>query len=136
MFEEKGVDLIFSTTLSMTDDQMGEMIQDDPYKQIAEDWLKMPLVVNGLNETEMIKQKIRRYKPDAMIFGLFSFDRWLGAHQKLMVNIVEKETGVPHFYIEGDIWDERQFKRSNLETRIDSISNYLKLNKTISEIEI
>ncbi|PLX34203.1 MAG: hypothetical protein C0604_02030 [Clostridiales bacterium] len=136
MFEDKGVDLFFSTTLSMTDKQMENIEADNPYKQIATDWLKMPLAVNGLNEVDMICQKIRRYKPDAMVFGLFSFDRWQGAHQKLMVNMVEKETGVPHFYIEGDIWDGKNFNSSNLETRIDSLCDFLKMNKIISEIEI
>jgi len=134
LFLENDIDLSFSTIMSFTDRQFEASAYDDPFMVIAEQWLGMPLAVNASYEMEMVCEKIEKYKPDAMLFGFFNFDRWMGGHQKMMVSRVEEKTSVPHFYIEGNFWDDRNYGIDDLATRIESISNYVKMNKMLDGV--
>jgi len=134
LFLENDIDLSFSTIMSFTDRQLEKSVYKDPFMVIAEQWLRMPLAVNANYEMEMVCDKIEKYKPDAMLFGFFNFDRWMGGHQKIMVASVEERTSVPHFYMEGDFWDDRNYGIDDLRTRIESISNYVKMNKMLDGI--
>jgi hypothetical protein len=64
-----------------------------------------------------------------MIFGFIDFDRFLGRDHKLMAKIVHEKTGLPVFYIEGDIWDDRDYSPEALRTRIESICEIIKMRK-------
>lgn len=126
LFRENGVALTFSQTLTPTKSQMRpSQYMDDPYMGIAEQWLKMPLGQNMGYEAQAMIEKVRANHPDGMIMGFFDFDRWLGAHQKMCASIVEKETGVPHYYIESDFWDDREYSEEALRTRVESICQIL-----------
>jgi len=48
----------------------------------------------------------------------------------LLARIVEEKTGLPAFYVEGDFWEDRDYSREALRTRIESISEILKMRKT------
>ena len=96
---------------------------------IAEQWLRMPLGQNMGYEVASMIDKVNTYKPDGMLMGFFDFDRWLGAHQKMAAKLVEESTGVPHFYMESDFWDDRDYSPEALRTRIESISQVLKMKK-------
>lgn len=130
LFRENGVALTFSQTLSPSKSQLKPTrYADDPYMGIAEQWLKMPLGQNMGYEVQSMVEKVQMNKPDGMIMGFFDFDRWLGAHQKMCASLVEKETGVPHYYIESDFWDDREYSEEALRTRIESICQILHTRK-------
>lgn len=130
MFRENGVALTFSQTLSPSKSMMRpSRYMDDPYMGMAEQWLKMPLGQNMGYEAQSMIEKVQTYKPDGMVMGFFDFDRWLGAHQKMCASLVEKATGVPHYYIESDFWDDREYSEEALRTRIESICQILHTRK-------
>ena len=65
-----------------------------------------------------------------MIFGLNDFDRWLGSDHRLTYRIVQEKTDLPLFYIEGDIWEDRDYSPEALRTRIESICEVVKMRKS------
>lgn len=130
IFRENGVATTFSQTLTPSKSQMSPgKYKGDPYMSIAETWLKMPLGQNMGYEAASMVEKVNTNKPDGMLMGFFDFDRWLGAHQKMCADIVEKETGVPHYYMESDFWDDRDYSEEALRTRIESICQMLYMKK-------
>lgn len=132
MFRENGVATTFSQTLTPSKKQLTpSKYKDDVYMATAETWLKMPLGQNMGYEVDAMVDKVNAYKPDAMLMGFFDFDRWLGAHQKMAAKLVEERTGVPHYYMESDFWDDRDYSEEALRTRIESISQILKAKKGI-----
>ncbi|HOO37895.1 MAG TPA: 2-hydroxyacyl-CoA dehydratase family protein, partial [Deltaproteobacteria bacterium] len=102
---------------------------DDPYMATAQTWLRKPIGANLGYEIDVTCERVETYKPDGMVMGFYDFDRWLGAHQKIMSQAVEKKTGVPHFYMESDFWDDRDYSPEALRTRIESICQIVKMNK-------
>jgi benzoyl-CoA reductase/2-hydroxyglutaryl-CoA dehydratase subunit BcrC/BadD/HgdB len=132
IFKENGVGMTFSETLTVSKKQLKpSKYNDDPYRATAEQWLKMPFGQNMGYEVESMVEKVNTLKPDGMLMGFFDFDRWLGAHQKMAAKLVEEKTGVPHFYMESDFWDDRDYSSESLRTRIESISQILKMKKGI-----
>lgn len=132
MFRENGIATTFSQTLTPSKKQMSApTYKDDLYMAIAEQWLRMPLGQNMGYEVATMIDKVNTYKPDGMLMGFFDFDRWLGAHQKMAAKLVEEATGVPHFYMESDFWDDRDYSPEALRTRIESISQVLKMRKNM-----
>ena len=84
--------------------------------------------MNMLDEARINAELLTRYPVDGALYGFYSSDSWVGALQKTMVKVIEAETGVPHFYIEGDLWD---LSGEAYETRlaiVRSICNYLKIS--------
>jgi hypothetical protein len=106
--------------------------KEDVFMATAEQWLKMPLGQNMGYEAEAMIEKVNMLKPDGMIMGFFDFDRWLGSHHKMVAKIVEERTGVPHFYMESDFWDDRDYNEEALRTRIESIAQIMKMKKGMS----
>lgn len=132
LFRENGVAITFSQTMTPTKDQMApSRFSTDPYMSLAESWLRQPLGQNMGYEAAGMIEKVNMNKPDGMIMGMFDFDRWLGAHHKMCANIVEKETGVPHYYIESDFWDDRDYSEESLATRVESICQLLYMKKNL-----
>lgn len=130
MFRENGVATTFSQTLTPSKKQLtASKYKDDAYMSIAEQWLKMPLGQNMGYEVASMVEKVNNLKPDGMLMGFFDFDRWLGAHQKMAAKLVEEQTGVPHYYMESDFWDDRDYSEEALRTRIESISQLLRIRK-------
>jgi hypothetical protein len=76
-------------------------------------------------------EKVNRAKPDALLMGFFDYDRWLGQMHKMGAREVEKATGVPTFYIEADFFDDRDYSQEALRTRIESISQVIKMRKAV-----
>ena len=133
MFRDNGVATTFSQTLTPSKKQLrAPRYKDEPYKAIAEQWLKMPLGQNMGYEVASMVEKVKSYKPDGMLMGFFDFDRWLGAHQKMAAKLVEEQTGVPHYYVESDFWDDRDYSEEALRTRVESIAQLVKIKKEMS----
>lgn len=130
VFRDNGVATTFSQVLTPSKSQMkASKYTDDPYMAIAETWLKMPLGQNMGYESEAMIEKVKENHPDGMMMGFFDFDRWLGAHQKMCADLVEAATGVPHYYIESDFWDDREYSEEALRTRIESICQIMHMRK-------
>ncbi len=130
IFRENGVATTFSQTLTPSQSQMRpSKYNETPYMSFAEGWLKMPLGQNMGYEVEAMVEKVNTNQPDGMLMGFFDFDRWLGAHQKMCADLVEKETGVPHYYVESDFWDDREYSEEALRTRIESICQMIYMKK-------
>jgi benzoyl-CoA reductase/2-hydroxyglutaryl-CoA dehydratase subunit BcrC/BadD/HgdB len=129
IFKNNGVAMTFSMVVTLAERQMKPPSYEDPYMASAEAWLRMGVGMNMGLEVEDTIEKVLAMKPDAMLMGFFDFDRWLGAHQKIMARMVEERTGVPHFYLECDFWEDRDYSQEALCTRIESISQVLKMRK-------
>ncbi|PLX31747.1 MAG: hypothetical protein C0604_06540 [Clostridiales bacterium] len=136
IFRENGVALGFSLISVVTKKAMMKPMKykDDPYRIVAEQWLRSAAGGNMGYEFETWVDKVETFKPDAMLMGFFDFDRWLGAHQKMGTMYVEEKTGVPHFYMEADFWEDRDYSAEGLRTRIESICQVAKMNKKMKEM--
>ena len=129
MFRDNGVALSFSLLMTPTKAQLVPPTYDDPFMASAQTWLRKPIGANLGYEIDVTCERVETYKPEGMVMGFYDFDRWLGAHQKIMSQAVEKQTGVPHFYMESDFWDDRDYSPEALRTRIESICQIVKMNK-------
>jgi hypothetical protein len=129
LFKENGIASTFSLVVAVAERQLKPPSFEDPYMASGEQWLRASIGMNLGLEVEDSIQKVQSFKPDAMVMGFFDFDRWLGAHQKIMAKLVEERTGVPHFYLESDFWEDRDYSPEALRTRIESISQVIKMRK-------
>jgi len=129
MFQDNGVGLSFSLNMTPTKKLLEPSRYDDPYMAAAETWLKRPQSSNLGYEIDATCEKVNAYKPDGMLMGSYDFDRWLGAHQKVLSMAVEEKTHVPHFYMESDFWEDRDYSQEALRTRIESICQIVRMNK-------
>jgi hypothetical protein len=121
LFEQGNAPIVGSLTAMMGSRKSSLAHSDDRLLHICDAWLKEPPQIGLCAEVEAISDLVQRYHPDALVMGLLDFDRKLGVHQRLLANSVQERTGVPSFYIEGDLWDEREYNRENMRTRIESI---------------
>jgi benzoyl-CoA reductase/2-hydroxyglutaryl-CoA dehydratase subunit BcrC/BadD/HgdB len=126
MFKENGVLL---SAGGATKKGFSPLKYDDPYLQSAEIWLRGSTIVNTGYQAEQVSEQLLTYKFDGMLFGFFDFDRWLGSDDRLLATMVEEQTGIPSFYVEGDFWEDRDYSQEALRTRIESICEILKMNK-------
>jgi len=129
MFEENGVGLTFSEVSVPTKKQLMPPNYKDPYMAAAETWLRRSSTINAGYKAQLICEKLERYGIDGMVFGFFDFDRWLGSDHKLLARMVEEKTKLPVFYIEGDIWEDRDYSPEALRTRIETISEIVKMRR-------
>jgi hypothetical protein len=131
LFRENGVCLAFSLISVATPQSLARpaKFRGDPYRTVAEGWLRGAAGGNMGAEFESWVDKVNTFKPDAMLMGFFDFDRWLGAHHKMGAKYVEEKTGVPVFYVEADFWDDRDYSKEALRTRVESICQVAKIQK-------
>lgn len=129
MFEENGVGLTFGDVYTPSKKQLMPPRFDDPYMAAAETWLKRSSSINTGYRAQLICEKLETYGIDGMVFGLFDFDRWIGSDHRLLARMVEEKSNRPVFYIEGDIWDDRDYSPEALRTRIESICEIVKMRK-------
>ena len=76
------------------------------------------------------------YPPDAFVAGFLDYDRWIGALHKSMTREVEKQTGLPSFYVEGDFYDGRDYSEEALRTRVESICQIIKQRTRAQQKEV
>jgi len=129
MFEENGVGIPFSEPFVLSKKQLRPPTFEDPFMSAAENWLRGSLAVNPGYQSEIICEKLKMYSADGMVFGLMDFDRWIGSSHRFLSRIVEEKTKLPVFYIEGDVWDDRDYSKEALRTRIESICEIMKMRK-------
>lgn len=127
ILNKNGVSVSFSLPSSKTGYQAEPSKYDDPYKVMAEEWLKGNFGMGCGADIRNWIEKVHHYKADAMIVGFLDYDRWLGQVQKTGARVVEEETGVPTFYVEADFYDDRDYSEEALRTRIESICQIIKM---------
>lgn len=126
MFEENGVLMSGGGATKKTSSPLS---YSDPYMASAEIWLRGSSIANTGFQAEELCEILETYHYDGMLFGFFDFDRWLGSDDRLLARMVEEKTGIPAFYVEGDFWEDRDYSREALRTRIESIAEILKMRK-------
>lgn len=131
-FMENGVSICFSSHFSYSKKQFMPYDYADPYMMAAQIWFRTPSSVNSGYQIELTAEMIKEYDIDGMLYGFFTFDRWLGSNQNMILKRIEEETNVQHFYIEGDFWDDTNFKKSDRKGRIQSIAYFLKARKLMT----
>jgi len=131
-FLENGVSISFSSNLSFSKINFQPFDYIDPYMMAAQIWLRTASSVNSGYQIKLMSEMISEYDVDGMLYGFFTFDRWLGSNQNMILKRIEEETDVHHFYIEGDFWDDTNFKKSDRKGIIQSISYFLKTKKLMS----
>jgi len=132
MFDENGVSLAYGEGLLPSKAEFEFPRFTDPFDASAEAFLKSSLIVNWGNKANLAIEKMQTYNIDCMIWGFLDFDRWLGSDHKLCARYVEEKTGKPSFYIEGDIWEDRDYSEEALRTRIETICEVVKARHAIS----
>ena len=130
MFDESGVALTYCEGLLPSKAEFEMPRFTDPFEAQAEAFLKMSLLVNWRTKADLAIEKLETYDIDCMIWGFLDFDRWLGSDHKLCSRYVEEKTGKPCFYIEGDIYEDRDYSEEALRTRIETICEVVKARMT------
>lgn len=121
-FRDNGVLPIFSLAQTVTDDLLAPTkFPDDPWMASAESWSRMSVTKNLRGEAEATLKKIKQIKADGIVLGLYDFDRWMGAQHKMLAQMLNEKAGVPVYYIEGDVWDDREYSEEAMKTRIESL---------------
>lgn len=126
MFEENGVAIVFCEGLLPSKAELEMPKSKDPFEANAEAFLKGSDITNWGTKADLTIEKMETYNVDFMIWGFEDFDRWLGSDHKLCQAYVEKKTGKPSFYIEGDEWEDRDYTEESMRTRIETVCEVLK----------
>lgn len=101
--------------------------ENDIYTSTARMCLSVPNTVNMLDEARMVTEQLQVYEVDGVLYGFFSFDRWIGALEKTMIRVVEEKTSIPHFYLEAEFWNSGRYSPEDRLSMIRSICNCLKI---------
>ena len=131
-FMDNGVNLSIDTFFAEPAVQRQYFDRNDIYVSIARQWLCNPSAVNTRDEAELICHIITRYPLDGVLYGFFSFDRWIGAMHKTLVKIVEERTKIPHYYLEGDFWSDETYTMEDKIDLIRSIAYKVRINHMMS----
>lgn len=129
IFERSGVGVPLSVFYVLSKKELSPPTFEDPYMAAAQAWFRRGNRVNVGYEAEQICEKLETYGADGMVFGFFDFDRWWGAHHRLLARMIEEKTKLPVFYIEGDVYEDRDYSQEALRTRIESICEIIKMRK-------
>ena len=129
MFEQNGVGLTYIEALMPSKKLLAPSRFDDLHMTAAETWLKRSIAVNPGYKAQIMCEKMETFKVDGMVLGLMDFDRWLGSDNRLLARMIEGMSKIPVFYIEGDLYDDRDYSPEALRTRIESICEIVKIRK-------
>lgn len=133
-FAENGINLSTNTYFAPPGTLKKLPREADEYRNIARQWLSNPSAVNMGDEINIVCDIITSTPVDGVLYGFFSFDRWVGGLQKTMIKVVEERTKIPHYYLEGNFWSDEEYSLDDRLARIKSIAFKVKINHTISGI--
>ena len=131
-FQDNGINMSINTYFALPYTLLALGSDDDVFRMAARQWLCNPGAVNTGDEIRIVSDIISKIDVDGALYGFFSFDRWLGGLQKTMIRAVENETGIPHYYLEGDFWGEGRYSFEDRLTRIQNIAYTVKINHMMS----
>jgi len=130
-FLDNGVNLSINTFFALASRQRLYFDRTDIYRSIAQQWLSNPSAVNMRNEVELVREILEKYPQDGVLYGFFDFGCWIGSLEKTMIKIVEEKTGIPHYYFEGEFWNDERYGKADRMTRIQNIAYRVKINHMI-----
>ncbi len=135
IFRENGIAVSYSLFFAPASRQIHCTVNDDVYCDIVRQWLNNPSAVNMGNEVDLVSDILEDNPVDGVVYGFFSFDRWIGGIQKTMARMVESRTGIAHYYLEGDFWNDKRFSMSERLSRIENICYHIKIKHMMNESE-
>jgi|GEM_PF-2522021 2-hydroxyglutaryl-CoA dehydratase, D-component. len=124
IFEENGFGLLFNTAFknkAVAAKKNTETGETDPYEDIAEECLTMLIGKGVVEEAEGISSAILENGLDGIVLGMFTFDRWMGAQEKILRQLVENNTGVRVFSYDTDFWNQESFEEEKLRTAVETL---------------
>ena len=127
-FLEAGINLSINTFLSPSSMQRKYYDRTDIYKSVAQQWFTIPSAVHMQEEARLVENILSKYTVDGVLYGFFSFDRWIGALEKTLIQIIEKHTAIPYYYLESEFWGDAQCCQADSLTRIQNIAYTVKIN--------
>ena len=130
LFEENGCAIAYCDSLLPSKADLELPKFTDPFEANAEAFLKEAMITNWGRKADLTIEKMERYNIDFMIWGFEDYDRWLASDQKMCLAYVQKKTGKPCFYIEGDSWEDRDYSEEALRTRIETVCEIVKAHKS------
>ncbi len=128
MFRENGVNLSFGRLYPLASMIEEKIRTDDLYVAAARQIYMSPDAVNMKDAARIAAELLNKYPIDGALLGFYDFDRWIGALQKTEMRLVEEQTGIPHYYLEGDFWASDKFSTEDRKSIIRGISNCLKIS--------
>ena len=126
-FRDNGVNLTLGRMFPPASFLIRRIDENDIYTSTARMCLSVPNTVNMLDEARMVTEQLQVYAVDGVLYGFFSFDRWIGALEKAMIRVVEEKTSIPHFYLEAEFWNSGRYSPEDRLSMIRSICNCGKL---------
>ncbi len=132
-FIDNGVNICINTFFAQASTRKESFETTDIYKVIARQWFNNPGAVNMRNEAELVSKALLNYPIDGALYGFFSFDRWVGGLQKTMIQVVESLTGIPHYYLEGNFWNDGNVDLADRIARIQNISYRVKIDHMVNK---
>lgn len=131
-FADNGVNLSVNTYFAPPHVLKNIPREENEYRTIARQWLSNPSAVNMGDEVNIVCKILENSRVNGVLYGFFSFDRWVGGLQKTMIKIVQGRTGIPHFYLEGDFWNDTKYSLEDRITRIQNIALKVKIKHMVS----
>lgn len=129
MFRENGTNLSLGRLFPLASMMEEKIDTDDIYQAVAKQIYMCPDAVNMKDAARIAADLLRRYPVDGALLGFYDFDRWIGALQKTEMRLVEEQTGIPHYYLEGDFWASGKMSTEDRKSIIRGISSCLKISK-------
>ena len=128
LLNKNGVAVNMCIPSTMSPHQLAPSKFEDPYDQMAEQWIHMNFGMGCGSDTRDWVDKVSNAKCEAMIVGFLDYDRWLGQLQKVGAKIIEEELGIPTFYLEADFYDDRDYSEEAIRTRVETMCQIIKVN--------
>lgn len=126
-FQDNGVNLTMGRIFPPASWLEERIDSNDMYLSAARHCLMCPDAVNMKAGADIAAKVLNLYSFDGALYGFFSNCRWIGALQKTMILDVEKNTGIPHYFIQGDFWGVDGYNLDDRLPMIRSICNSLKI---------
>jgi benzoyl-CoA reductase/2-hydroxyglutaryl-CoA dehydratase subunit BcrC/BadD/HgdB len=127
LLNKNGVVINMCIPSTMSPHQLAPSKFEDPYEQMAEQWMHMNFGMGCGCDTRDWVDKVRACKCEGMIVGFLDYDRWLGQLQKVGAKIIEEELGIPTFYLEADFFDDRDYSEEAIRTRVETMCQIIKV---------
>ncbi|MGD1818328.1 MAG: 2-hydroxyacyl-CoA dehydratase [Pleomorphochaeta sp.] len=103
--EEYGYVLTHSISLSLPQSTFNKLHSFNEYEILAELWLRQPFSGNLGQYIKLIANELQKNNIKTLFYGVFSYDRWLGAFEQHAVKALENEYNIkcikvrkPFFY--------------------------------------
>ncbi len=93
---------------------------DDPYGTMADYCAGCYTNLNLPSRVEMLSKYVTDYKADGLVINSIKSCNSFSAGQLMMMQEIEKKTGVTGAFIESDLVDPRYFSHANLKNRLES----------------